>query len=116
MRTAACWIASLLILLTVIIGLALAFIDEPLRAYAEREMNRHLDGYTVKIGGLDFHPVGLSIDFENVLVFQDEYPDPQIAEIPRWHASIHWRSLLSGRLVSDHAVDRPVMHVTLSQA
>ena len=116
MRTAACWIASLLILLTVIIGLALAFIDEPLRAYAEREMNRHLDGYTVKIGGLDFHPVGLSIDFENVLVFQDEYPDPPIAEIPRWHASIHWRSLLSGRLVSDHAVDRPVMHVTLSQA
>ena len=48
----------------VVLGLAALFIDEPLRAYAERELNRRVDGYTFHIGALDFHPIGLSLDLE----------------------------------------------------
>ena len=109
------WIVSLLIMLTVMIGVAVVFFDEPLRLYAEREMNRHLEGYTVKIGKMHFHPIGLSIDLENVRLFQNAHPDPSIMDIPHWHASIHWRALLHGRLVSDHRVDRPVARITVSQ-
>lgn len=45
-------------------------------AYAERQLNSHIAGYTFHIGSLDFHPIGLSIDLENVTVVRDANPDP----------------------------------------
>jgi hypothetical protein len=39
-----------------------------------------------------------------------------VADIPTWHASLHWGALLRGQVVSDHAIDRPVLHVTRPQA
>ena len=93
-------------------GMALWFIDEPLRAYAERQLNSHIAGYTFHIGSLDFHPIGLSIDLENVTVVRDANPDPPLAHVAEWQASVHWEALLSGRLVSDHTINRPVIHLT----
>jgi hypothetical protein len=102
--------------LFVVAALALKFIDEPLRAYAERELNRRVQGYTFHIGKLDFHPIGLSLDLEQVSVVQTEHPDPPLAQVTKWHASVHWGALLSGRLVSDHLMDHPVLHITRPQA
>ena len=110
------WIVGIVVALLLIIGLAVAFIDEPLRAYAERELNRRVEGYTFHIGKLDFHPIGLSIDLEDVTVIQTDHPDPPIAQLTKWHASVHWRELLSGHLVSDQSIDRPVLHITRPQA
>ena len=101
--------------LCIVLGLMFAFIDEPLRRYAERAFNRHVEGYTLAIGTLHFHPIGLSVDFENVRLVQNEHPDPPVAAIQRWHASIHWRALLHGYLVSDHRIERPVMRITRTQ-
>ena len=100
----------------VVLGLAALFIDEPLRAYAERELNRRVDGYTFHIGALDFHPIGLSLDLERITVVQNEHPEPPIAQLAKWHASIHWRELLSGHLVSDQWIDHPIVHFTRPQA
>lgn len=105
-----------LAVLLLIVGLAVAFIDEPLRAYAERELNRRVEGYTFRIGSMDLHPIGLSIDLENVSVVQNDHPDPPIAQLSKWHASVHWREMLSGHLVSDQSIDRPVLHITRPQA
>ena len=110
------WIVGIVVVLLLIIGLAVAFIDEPLRAYAERELNRRVEGYTFHIGKLDFHPIGLSIDLEDVTVIQTDHPDPPIAQLTKWHASVHWRELLSGHLVSDQSIDRPILHLTRPQA
>ena len=110
------WVIGIPIVLLLIIGLAVAFIDEPLRAYAERELNRRVEGYTFHIGKLDFHPIGLSIDLEDVTVVQTDHPDPPIAQLTKWHASVHWRELLSGHLVSDQSIDHPVLHITRPQA
>ena len=110
------WIVGIVVALLLIIGLAVAFIDEPLRAYAERELNRRVEGYTFHIGKLDFHPIGLSIDLEDVTVIQTDHPDPPIAQLTKWHASVHWRELLSGHLVSDQSIDRPILHLTRPQA
>ena len=110
------WIVGIVVVLLLIIGLAVAFIDEPLRAYAERELNRRVEGYTFHIGKLDFHPIGLSIDLEDVTVIQTDHPDPPIAQLTKWHASVHWRELLSGHLVSDQSIDRPILHITRPQA
>jgi hypothetical protein len=99
-----------------LVGISLWFIDEPLRAYAERQLNSRIAGYTFRIGALDFHPIGLSVDLENVTVLQNAHPEPPLAHIGEWHASVHWEALLSGRLVSDHMIDRPVIHFTRPQA
>ena len=116
MRTALRTLILVAFVFVVVIGVALALIDEPLRRYAERQFNRHVDGYTLTIGGLDFHPIGLSVDFQNARLSQNEHPDPPVAEISKWHASIHWTALLRGYLVSDHFVVRPVLHITRPQA
>jgi hypothetical protein len=105
------------IVLAVLLGTAftVAFlIDEPLRRYVEYQMNQRLDGYTVRIGRLDFHPIGFSVDFENLVVTQDAHPDPPIANIKRITASVHWRALIRGRVVADFKFDRPVLYVNLA--
>src|SRR5918997_3623654 len=114
MRKALWWSVGILGVLALVIGLVLAFIDEPLRRYAERQLNQ-VEGYTFRIGMLDFHPIGFSVDLENVTMFQTEHPNPPIAEIPKWHASIHWRELLTGNLVSDHTIERPRLHINRQQ-
>jgi uncharacterized protein DUF748 len=114
MRKALWWSVGILGVLALVIGLVLAFIDEPLRRYAERQLNQ-VEGYTFRIGMLDLHPIGFSVDLEKVTMFQTEHPDPPIAEIPKWHASIHWRELLTGNLVSDHTIERPRLHINQQQ-
>lgn len=93
---------------------AALLLDEPLRRSIESQMNQRLDGYTVRIGRLDFHPLGFSIDFEELLVSQDAHPDPPVARFARITASVHWRALLHGHLVADFELDRPVLHVNLA--
>jgi uncharacterized protein involved in outer membrane biogenesis len=105
------------LVLVVLLGVAFAaafLIDEPLRRYVETQMNQRLEGYTVRIGRLDFHPIGLSVDFENLIVTQDAHPDPPVANIERITASVHWRALIRGRVVADFAFDRPILYVNLA--
>ncbi|MBA2252979.1 MAG: DUF748 domain-containing protein [Nitrospirales bacterium] len=106
---------GILVILCVVLGAVAAFLDEPLRIYAERAFNRRVAGYTLAIGKLDFHPIGLSVDFENVRLVQNEHPEPPVVHLPQWHASIHWGALLHGHLVSDHRLERPVMRITRPQ-
>ena len=106
---------GILVVLIIIGGVALALIEEPLRAYAKREFTRCLAAYTFTLGRLDLHRIGLSIDLENAKLVQNEHPDPPLAEIPRWHASIHWRELLRAHLGSGHLIDQPAVHLILSQ-
>jgi hypothetical protein len=96
--------------------IAIAFIDDPLRGFIERRVNRSLDGYRLTIGSLDFHPVGFSIDLENVVLVKTQHPDQPILKIPLWSASVHWRDLLRGALVSDHHFLRPALRITRAQA
>jgi hypothetical protein len=100
-------VAAALVLLAL-----LAFaIDEPLRRSMEAEINARLDGYEVRIGRLDFHPLGFSLDLERVSLVQEAHPDPPVASLPRLSASVQWKALLFGRLVANFALDDPVLHV-----
>src|SRR5262245_49992694 len=108
-------IAAAGLVLAVIFGAAF-LIDEPLRRYTEAKMNRALKGYTAHIGKLDFHPLGFSLDLFEVVVVQDAHSDPPVASIALIGASVHWRALLRGRVVGDIVIDRPTVHVNLTQA
>lgn len=103
-------------LVVLMLGVAAAFVDEPLRAYIEQKMNRSLKGYTVRIGSLDFHPLGFSVDLENIRLTRTDQPDPPVATIARWTASLHWKALLSGRVVNDQSIERPKFYVTRTLA
>ena len=105
-----------LAVIAVLLIVAFSFLDESLRAYAERRANQTLNGYTLTIGSLDFHPIGLSAELDNVVLAQTKRPDQPLVEIGRWSASIHWRKLLTGNVVSDHRIERPVVHFTRTQA
>ena len=105
-----------LVVIFLFLIVAFSFIDEPLRRYAERRANQALEGYHLTIGSLDFHPFGLSVDLKNVVVAQEKHPEPPLANIAQWTASIHWRELLTGNVVSDHQIERPVIHFTRTQA
>jgi hypothetical protein len=111
---AAAWTVGVLVALLVLLIVASFFIDEPLRRQIEPRANQRLDGYTVRIGALDFHPLGFSIDFHNLVVAQNAHPDPPLAHIGELQASVHWRALLRGQLVANFTVDRPVLHVNLA--
>jgi hypothetical protein len=104
---------ALFLLLLLVVTL---FIDEPLRAYIEGKMNRSLKGYTVRIGALDFHPIGASVDLHDIQVQRTNAPDPPVATVARWSASVHWKALLSGRVVNDQYVERPKLHITRALA
>ena len=112
-------VTKLLVGVAVLLVLLLAsalFIDEPLRAYVEQKMNRSLKGYRVHIGALDFHPIGASLDLYDIRLVRTDEPDPPVATVAHWSASVHWRALLSGRLVNDQEIERPRFHITRTLA
>jgi hypothetical protein len=112
------WMAiGIPIAVLLLLAYTLAFLlDEPLRRYTESKMNRALKGYTARIGQLDFHPFGFSLDLHQVVVTQDEHPDPAVMRIERLSASVHWRALLSGKLVGDVELITPTVYLNLPQA
>jgi len=109
-------VAALVVLLVVAVVVALFFIDEPLRRYTEAKMNASLEGYTVHIGKLHFGPTNFSMDLRNVVIAQNEHPDPPVANFERIYASVHWRALLHGRVVGDILLEHPVVVLNLTQA
>ena len=109
------WVAVGLVLLLLIAFIGLFLVEEPLRAFIERQLNTHVQGYSFKIAKAHLYP-NLSLDIENLEMTQTAHPDPPVAQIPKWHFSVQWRHLFSGRLVSDYLIDRPTLHITLPQA
>jgi Domain of Unknown Function (DUF748) len=109
------WIGGSVLLILLLVVVAAYLLDEPLRRKMEADLNKSLKGYTVRIGRLDFHPIGLSLDLEELTIYQSAHPEPPIAHIPNLSASIHWKALLHGLLVADWELDNPSVRFDLSQ-
>jgi hypothetical protein len=90
-------------------------LDEHLRRYAEQHLNARLQGYTVRIGALDVHPFGLSVDVQDVVLVQQSQPDPPALRLPTLTARVQGRALLSARVMADVRVERPAIHLTRPQ-
>ncbi len=111
------WVLGIVGFLVLLIIVLSYFIqNDALRRHAERQMNRHLTDYTVRVGKAYFHPIGLSLDLDDLVLIQNEIPDPPVASIKRLHASVHWTALIKGRLVGDFLIDRPKLYINLKQA
>ncbi len=62
------WSAGVVLALALIVFAGSFFIDRPIRAAVEREMNAHLHGYSVRLGGTHFQPIGLSLTLRDVKI------------------------------------------------
>jgi uncharacterized protein DUF748 len=102
--------------LVLLIVIASVFMDEPLRVYLERKINKSLQGYSVRIATLHFHPIGFALDLQNLVLVRNEQPDLPVANIPKWTARVDWEALLSGRLVNDQYIERPTFRITRTLA
>lgn len=103
--------AGLVIVLLLAVVVASWFIDEPLRAAIEQKANEQLDGYELRIGALDLHPLTLAVDLEHVVLRKEQEKGPAFIEVPHWSAKLHWLGLLRGAIVSDHELERPAIYV-----
>ena len=111
------WIAGAAVAVVVALAYIVAYrLDEPMRRSMEYRMNAALKGYRVSIGHLDFHPFGFSLDLEDVVVRQEQAPDPPVASIPRLSASVEWRQLIRARVVGEIEIVRPSVNLNLTQA
>jgi len=111
------WLLALSALaLLVLAAIAAApLLNEPLRQRMEATLNQHLEGYTVRLPGLELRPLSLSLALVGLSLRQNAHPDPPVLELERLTAGVHWRALLSLRLVADMHVASPRLHVDRAQ-
>jgi hypothetical protein len=112
---AAIRVAAILAGFLLILFIASFFIDGPLRRTIEEGVNRALDGYTVELAEADFHPIGFSVTLRDLSIVQDAHPEPPVAVFPEIDVSVHWRELLSGRLVGEWQLEQPQLYINLLQ-
>ena len=100
--------------LIALIVVASFFVDEPLRRTIESQMNARMEGYTVGIEKLSFHPLGFGVTLYGLTFAQDAYPNPPVLDVKQLDASVEWKSLLRGKLVANFGIENPKLHVHLA--
>jgi hypothetical protein len=109
------WGLGIPIILALVLFVASFFLDEPVRRTMEKKINQDLKGYSVRLPGLHVQLIGLSLTMKGLTVRQQAHPDPPVAQFPAIKASIHWRQILSGRLVAELELDQPKLNINLLQ-
>lgn len=109
------WVLGILASIALILYIASYFIDEPLRRITEQKVNRDLKGYSVRIPELHLQLIGLSLTLKGLTITQQAHPNPPVAYFPYLKASVHWREILSGKLVGELDIDRPRLNINLPQ-
>ena len=107
------WLIAAIVIavLAVIVVASPALLNEPLRRRIEAAMNAQMEGYTVQLPALSLHPWSLSLSLLGLTVRQNANPDPAVVELREMTAGVHWRALLSLRLVADLDVLSPRIHL-----
>jgi hypothetical protein len=109
------WITASFVVLIAVVAAVSMLIAEPLRGLIERRLNANLRGYTARLGSVDFHLLGFSLDLNDLVIVQNTNPEPPVISIPQLSASVQWRALLAARLVADFTLDRPVLYMNRKQ-
>jgi hypothetical protein len=109
------WGVGVPAVLALFLYIASFFLDEPIRRIMEMKINRNLKGYSVRLPGAHFQLIGLSLTLKGLTVLQQAHPDPPVVHFPVIKATIHWREILSGKLVAEVMLDQPKININLKQ-
>jgi hypothetical protein len=113
-RAAVQVVAGVLIVVALLIVVSF-FVDGPMRTAIERDMNKALTGYRVSIEKAHLNIFSPSVTLTRTIVRQDITDGKTVALIPKLRASLQWRALLSGNLVSDFTLEEPIINISRSQ-
>jgi hypothetical protein len=101
------------------LGLLLCFADlllaGPVRTWAERMMNSKLNGYTVHIGRARPHLWRLGLGLDQLILVQQAYPDPPVADVGALEFSLTWWELVRFKVAGDLTIRQPALHINLTQ-
>lgn len=109
------WVIGIPVTLALVLFVGSFLFDEPLRSTMERNINRDLKGYSVRLPKLHLQLLNLSLTLKEMTVVQQAHPEPPVVSIPVLKASIHWREIFSGKLVAEFKLDRPKLNINLQQ-
>lgn len=109
------WGAGIAATLALVLFTVSFLLDEPLRSRMEKNINRDLKGYSVRLPKLHVQLLDLSLTLKEMTVLQQAHPDPPVVHFPVLRASIHWREIFSGKLVAEFKLDRPKININLLQ-
>ena len=109
------WVAGIPVAFVLVLYVASYFLDGPLRSIMEKKLNQDLRGYSVQLSGLHFQLLDLSLTLKGLAVLQQAYPDHPVVYFPVLKASIHWREILAGKLVSEFMLEQPKININLQQ-
>ena len=87
----------------------------PMRTWAERTMNTHLNGYRVRIGRARPHLWRLGLDLREVVLVQASHPEPPVADLGALEFSLQWWELLRLNVAGDLTLQHPALHIDLTQ-
>src|SRR5688572_15174305 len=104
-------VAGLLIVVVLLIVVSF-FVDGPLRRSIERGMNQALTGYSVTIEKAHLNIFSPSVTLTRTIVRQDITDGKTVAMLPKLRASLQWRALLSGNLVLDFMLEKPIVNIS----
>jgi hypothetical protein len=90
-------------------------LDEPLRRQLESRMNQQLHGYTLRLGHAHAGLLGLDLTLRDVVMRQQDFPEPPVATIPLLHLSVEWPELFARHLVGDAYFEQPHLHLNVEQ-
>lgn len=107
------WFVGIPLALALVLFIVSFFLDEPLRRTMEKNINRDLKGYTVRLPKLHLQLLDLSLTLKEMTVLQQAHPDPPVVSFPVIRASIHWRGLFAGKLVAQFRLDQPKININL---
>ncbi len=112
----ALWFLVFLASIAVTLFVASFFLDGLIRPRIEARMNSSLKGYHLTLGHAHIQLLDLRLTLSNMVIIQDAYPTPPVADFSRIVFRIHWRELLTRHVVANVGIWNPNIHVLHTQA
>jgi hypothetical protein len=106
---------ALILFIVIFLRSADILLAGPLRNWAERTMNSQLKGYTVHIARVTPHFWRLAFDLDSLILVQNAYPNPPVADFGALKFSLVARELLHFKVAGDLTIERPALHINLAQ-
>jgi hypothetical protein len=106
---------SLALLFAVLAVLLDRLIDEPMRSWVEREANRRLEGYSIRLPRADFRLWILSGALYDVSILQRAHPEVPVLRLGAASFDVEWPALFRGRIVGNVEFNEPVLHIDTAQ-
>jgi Domain of Unknown Function (DUF748) len=108
-------IAAAIAAMMVMVFIASFFLDGIIRPRLEAKMNSNLKGYHATLGHAHVQLLTLRLTLRNLVIVQEAHPAPPVADFPLTRFRIHWKELLSARVVANVGLWNPTIHIDEAQ-